>query len=76
MTRWVPCKRPEFIKRLKKLGFSGEFSGTRHAYMVYENHRLSIPNYDEYSVKELRMMIKEIELIIGYKISADKWNNL
>ena len=76
MSRWVPCSRKEFIKRLKKLGFTGEFHGTKHDYMFYGHHRLAIPNNDEYSVNELRMMIKEVDILIGHKISADKWNNL
>ena len=44
--------------------------------MFYGHHRLAIPNNDEYSVNELRMMIKEIEILIGHKISADEWGNL
>ena len=76
MSRWVPCSRKEFIKRLKKLGFTCTFSGAKHKYMFYGHHRLAIPNNDEYSVNELRMMIKEIEILIGHKISADEWGNL
>lgn len=76
MSRWVPCSREKFIKRLRKLGFTGEFQGTKHSFMVYGHHRLAIPNDDEYSVKKLRMMIKEIEILLGHKISADQWNNL
>ena len=51
MSRWVPCSREKFIRRLRK-----------HDYMVYGHHR--------------RMMIKEIEVLLGHKISADEWNNL
>ena len=29
MSRWTPCKRSEFIRRLLKLGFDGPYSGTR-----------------------------------------------
>lgn len=76
MSRWVPCSRKEFIKRLKKLGFTGEFHGTKHDYMFYGYHRMAIPNNDEYSVNELRMMIKEIDILLGRKISADEWNNI
>jgi hypothetical protein len=61
---------------LKKLGFTGPFPGAKHKYMFYEYHRLAIPNNDEYSVNELRMMIKEIDVLIGHKISADEWGNL
>ncbi len=76
MSRWVPCKRRDFIQRLRKLGFEGPFSGTRHQFMVYEQHRLAIPSNVEYSVPQLRMMIREVKGIIGHKITADEWNRL
>ena len=28
MSRWSPCKRREFVRRLRALGFDGPFSGT------------------------------------------------
>ena len=76
MSRWVPCKRRDFIQRLRKLGFEGPFSGTRHQFMVYGQHRLAIPSNVEYSVPQLRMMIREVEGIIGHDITADEWNRL
>lgn len=48
MSRWQPCKRREFIKRLRKLDFDGPYSGTLHQFMVHENHRLGIPSNTEY----------------------------
>jgi hypothetical protein len=63
---------------LRKLGFEGRFegpfSGTRHQFMVYEMHRLVIPSNTEYSVPQLRMMIREVEGILGCEITADVWN--
>ncbi len=50
MSRWTPCKRRDFIRRLRILGFDGPFSGTRHQFMVYKRHRLSIPSNTEYSI--------------------------
>lgn len=76
MSRWNPCRRSEFIRRLRRLGFEGLYSGARHQFMVYEQHRLTIPSNAEYSVPQLRMMIREVELIIGRRITADEWNNL
>lgn len=58
MSRWAPCKRRVFIRRLRKLGFDGPYSGTRHQFMVYGRHRMSIPSNAEYSVPQLRMMLK------------------
>ena len=76
MSRWVPCKRRDFIRRLRAIGFDGPFSGTRYQFMVYEQHRLAIPSNAEYSVPQLRMMIREVEEIIGRKITSDEWNRL
>lgn len=76
MNRWIPCKRRDFIRRLQKLGFDGPFSGTRHQFMVYGQHRLAIPSNNEYSVPQLRMMILEVEEITECKMSAVKWNKL
>lgn len=76
MSQWQPCKRRIFIKRLHKIGFEGPYSGTRHQFMVYENHRLSVPSNSEYSVPQLKMMINEAESIIDRAISPNEWNNL
>lgn len=76
MSRWQPCKRREFIKRLRKLDFDGPYSGTRHQFMIYENHRLSIPSNTEYSVPQLRMMLNEVEAILERSVTADEWNSL
>jgi len=76
MSRWTPCKRNDFIRRLRKLGFGGPFSGTRHQFMVYEQHRLTIPSNSEYSVPQLKMMLREIEQIVKREIALDDWNNL
>lgn len=73
MSRWMPCKRRDFIKKLRQLGFDGPFSGTRHQFMVFDENRLTIPSNDEYSVAQLRMMIREVEEIIDRAISLDEW---
>ena len=76
MSRWNPCRRSEFIRRLRNLGFDGVYSGAKHQFMTYEQHRLAIPSNVEYSVPQLRMMIREVERILGRQISADEWNAL
>ncbi len=76
MGRWQPCKRRIFISRLKKLGFTGPFSGTRHQFMLYAHHRLAIPSNHEYSIPQLHVMITEVEAILERSISADEWNEL
>ena len=76
MSRWQPCKRRDFIKRLRELGFDGPYSGARHQFMVHQNHRLSLPLNVEYSVPQLRMMLNEVEAILGRAITVDEWNRL
>lgn len=73
---WNPCKRKDFIRRLRKLGFDGIYSGTRHQFMIFEQFRLTIPSNSEYSVPQLKMMMREVETILGREISAEEWNDL
>jgi hypothetical protein len=61
---------------LHKLGFDGPFSGARHQFMVYGQHRLAIPSNSEYSVPQLRMMIKEVQELIDREIGVEEWSNL
>ena len=56
------------------MGFEGPFAGTRHQFMVYAQHRLAIPSNAQYSVPQLRMMLREVEGIIKRKITPDEWN--
>lgn len=76
MSRWTPCKRRDFIRRIQALGFDGPYSGTRHQFMLYEHHRLAIPSNAEYSVPQLRFMLQEIERLLDRPISADEWAKL
>ena len=76
MSQWSPCKRRVFIQRLQALGFDGPYSGARHQFMVYEQRRLAIPSNTEYSIPQLRMMLREVEAILGRKITPAEWNSL
>ena len=76
MSPWLPCKRRDFIRRLRGLGFEGPYSGTRHQFMVFENHRLSLPSNREYSVPQLRMMLNEVEAILERSVTDDEWDGL
>jgi hypothetical protein len=38
--------------------------------MVWGQHRMAIPSNAEYSVPQLRMLIREVEEIIGRRITA------
>jgi hypothetical protein len=44
--------------------------------MVYQQCRLTIPSNSEYSVPQLKMMIREVEAIISRQMSVDEWNRL
>lgn len=76
MSRWTPCKRRRFIKKLRALGFEGPISGTRHQFLVHGHHRLAIPSNAEYSVPQLRMMLREVEAILERSISREEWGRL
>ena len=64
------------IQRLRKLGFDGPYSGTTHQFMVYGQQRLAIPSNAEYSMPQLRMIIREVEEIMSREITADERNKL
>jgi predicted RNA binding protein YcfA (HicA-like mRNA interferase family) len=74
--KWKPCKRVDFIKKLRALGFQGAYSGAKHQFMVFKQCRLTIPSNSEYSVSQLRMMIREAEDIIERKVTVEEWNDL
>jgi hypothetical protein len=76
VSRWAPCKRADFVRRLAKLGFNGPYPGTRHQFMEVGQHRLAIPSNSEYSVGQVRFMLREVEAILGRAISLDDWTRL
>jgi predicted RNA binding protein YcfA (HicA-like mRNA interferase family) len=76
MSQLSPCKRNDFIRRLRRLGFDGPYSGSKHQFLVFDQHRLTVPSNSEYSVPQLKMMLRETAEILGRDITADEWNNL
>lgn len=76
MSRWKPCKRRIFVRRLRALGFEGPYSGTRHQFLVFRQQRLAIPSNAEYSVPQLRMMLREAEDLLGREIRLEEWGRL
>jgi len=73
MSRWKPCKRREFVRRLRALGFEGPYSGSRHQFLVHGQRRLTVPSNSEYSVPQLRMMLREAGDLLGREISWAEW---
>jgi predicted RNA binding protein YcfA (HicA-like mRNA interferase family) len=76
VSRWTPCKRAQFIRRLRTLGFDGPFSGGQHAFMIHGNRRLAIPSNSEYPVPQLKQMLKEVEVILARPITLNDWSSL
>lgn len=76
MSHWSPCKRNEFIRRLRRLGFDGPYSGSKHQFLIFEHHRLTVPSNSEYSAPQLKMMLREASQILGRDITADEWSKL
>jgi hypothetical protein len=76
MAGWRPLKRRDFIRKLRALGLDGPFSGTRHQFMVFGHHRQTIPTNSEYSVPQIRMLIRQVESILGRPVSLDEWSSL
>jgi hypothetical protein len=76
LNRWNPCKRVVFIRRLRKLGFEGPYSGTKHQFLLYGTLRLTVPSDAEYSVPQLRTMLREVAVLLQREITADEWESL
>lgn len=76
MSRWTPCKRRIFIKKLRAVGFDGPYAGGNHHFLVYGQHRLAIPSNPEYSMPQLRIMLREVEAILGRAITPEEWEQL
>jgi len=76
MPRWTPCKRREFLRKLRQIGFEGPFAGARHEFLVHRHHRLALPSNEEYSVPQLRLMLREVATILKREISLEEWSRL
>lgn len=77
MGKWNPCKRRDFIRKLKKFGFKRpEAGGGDHYYMRYDTYTLTLPSNEEYSIAQLKMLLREIEDGIERKLSLDEWERL
>ena len=72
MPVFKPIKRNELIRYLRKLGFSGPFSGGKHQFMVKERNRLRIPNphKSDISINVLNQILKQAG------ICRTEWENL
>ena len=76
MAAWRPLKRRKFMRKLRAVGFDGPYSGTRHQFMIFGAHRQTLPANAEYSVPQIRMLVRQVETIIGCKIPVEEWEKL
>ena len=76
MPAWRPIKRREFIRKLRDLGFTGPYSGTRHQFLVLGHYRQTIPSNAEYSVPQLRLLLRQVESILGRSVTLAGWDAL
>jgi hypothetical protein len=73
---WSPCKRRDFIRKLRRLGFSAPEPGGRHFFMRFQRYTLTLPSNPEYSIPQLRMLLREVERGTGMAIDAERWSGL
>jgi hypothetical protein len=73
MAAWQPLKRREFVRRLRALGFTGPYSGTRHDFLVLGQRRQTVPSNADSSLPQVKMLVRQVEGLIGRKISAEEW---
>jgi hypothetical protein len=76
MPDWHPIKRREFVRRLRALGFAGPYRGTRHDFLVFGQRRQTVPSNAEFSLPQLRMLLRQVESVCGRNISVDDWEAL
>jgi len=76
MSQWNPCKRNDFIRRLRRLGFDGPYAGSKHQFLTIGQNRLTVPSNSEYSVPQLKMMLREVSEILGREILPEQWKEL
>jgi len=55
------------------MGFGEPEPGGRHFYLRHGTFTLTLPNNLEYSVPQVKMLVKEVEDGIKRKISLEEW---
>lgn len=59
----------KLVKKFKKLGFDGPFSGGRHLFMVKENFKIHIPNPHKKDISKYLLA----EILRQANISPKDW---
>lgn len=63
--------RKELVKRLRKLGFRGPFSGGKHQFMVKDKLKLRIPN--PHGASDISYFLLK-EILRQADISNEQWD--
>jgi predicted RNA binding protein YcfA (HicA-like mRNA interferase family) len=62
----------KLVKKFRKLGFDGPYSGGRHLFMIKGNFKIHIPNPHRGDISKNLV----VEILRQADISSDEWNNL
>ena len=67
-----PIKRIELVQYLRRLGFTGPFSGGKHQFMLKENVSVTIPNphHTDIGKELLKRILRQAN------ITPDEWKAL
>ncbi len=69
MTKLSPISFKELVKKLKKYGYQGPYSGGKHLYMIKENIRITMPNPHKKDIS-VDLILK---ILKHARISKDDW---
>ena len=67
-----PIKRQDLIRFLRKLGFEGPYTGSKHQYMVKGQFKLRIPNPHQGDISRGLL----INILREAGIDKDEWEKL
>jgi len=70
--RLTPVSRREFVKRMRKLGFEGPFSGGRHEFLMRGDKRLILPNPHRSTISTDLL----VRLLRQAGISREEWSSV
>jgi predicted RNA binding protein YcfA (HicA-like mRNA interferase family) len=62
----------KLVKKFRKLGFDGPYSGGRHLFMTKGNFKIYIPNPHRGDISKYLVA----EILRQAEISSNKWNSL
>jgi len=69
-------QKKDFHQKIDQIGLHFAEAGGRHPYMRYSSYTLAIPSNAEFSVPQLKMLLKEVQQITGKKIPLKEWQEL